>query len=403
MLDDNQYYRAEDVKPVVRGRWPTVLGTLLPDNFKDALERPGKQVPCPVNGGKTRFRFFRDTLNERGSAICNCCGAFGDGLEVLQWANGWDFTEALTAVGEFLQVEPRTSRKKRTVKPSIVIPAVPKWAERLQNRMSSSKALSPERAKSKILKVWEEGISLCSPEAVAFLRYLKNDRGIRLRLNPKHFHMDNLRFHPGLSYYEETLVEKDGEEVSKWVCLGEFPAILGALRNAQGELVTVHRTYLTDAGAKAPVDSPRKMMVPPSDLPVNGCSIKLSEPTGGIVGVCEGKETGWSVLSATGMGLYSLANTSLMEGYEVPNDIADEVHTFCIWADKDVSKAGMTAAAALKEKLEAKGYRVIVFEPSIPIPKGHKSVDWNDVLKSQGVLGFPDLRFLKQQSVRRYA
>lgn len=404
MLKDNEYFKAEDVRDAARGNWPKVLGTLLSQEFQVALEKPGKQVPCPNNGGKTRFRFFRDTLNERGSAICNCCGAFSDGFEVLQWANGWDFRTSLEAVGEALHVTPRQGRKTTKPRTNVVVPSIPKWAERLQERMAKIKPLSPERAMAKINAVWNEGVSLCDPKAVPFLRYLKNERGIRLRLNPQQFDTEHLRFHPALPYYEETLIEKNGEEVSKWVCLGEYPAILAALRNADGELVTVHRTFLTDLGKKAPVDGARKMMAAPSDMEINGCSIKLGDPTGGVLGLSEGKETGWAAMSATGIGVHSLVNTTLMAGYIVPLALRDKVHTFIIWQDKDVSNAGYDAAMTLKGRLEEEGYKVLVLEPAMPIPDGAKSVDWNDVLKTQGVLGFPDLRFLrKNTATKRYA
>lgn len=404
MLKDNEYFRNEDVRAAAYGRWPKVLATLLPEQFKDALDFPGtKQIPCAINGGKTRFRFFRESFNERGAGICNCCGPLSDGFAVLQWANKWDFTTAKEAVGELLAVTPQQGRKKTTNRTKVVVPSVSKWAEQLQERMAKTKAMTPERAKAKINAVWEEGISLCDPKAVAFIRYLQQERGIRLRLNPKMFDTEHLRFHPALPYYEETVIEKDGVKTSKWVCLGEYPAILAALRNAKGELVTVHRTFLTDRGLKAPVESPRKMMVPPSDTPVNGCSIMLNEPVDGVLGLTEGKETGWSVISATGMGLASLVNTTLMAGFDMPERLRKKVHTCVIWKDKDRSKAGTDAAETLKERLESEGYRVFVFEPPIPIPDDQKGVDWNDVLKTQGVLGFPDLRFLhKPMDTRRY-
>lgn len=406
MLKDNEYFDSDDVKNAVRGRWPLALGSLLPDGFQTALQKPGKQVPCPHNGGKTRFRFFRDSLNERGSAICNCCGAFSDGFEVLMWANKWDFRTAFEAVGETLHVQPKTRLNGTPAKPrsSVVVPEIPRWAKNLQERMAKVRTVSPERARSKILAVWNEGQPLTSPEAAPFLRYLMKDRGIRLRVSSKLFDPEHLRFHPALPYYEETVQEVNGVETSKWVCLGEYPAFMGALRNTSGELVTVHRTYLTPEGHKAPVDSSRKMMAAPSDMDVNGCSIKLGDPVSGVLGLCEGKETGWAAMSATGIGVHSLVNTTLMAGYEVPPVLKNEVHTFIIWQDKDVSKAGEEAANTLKDRLEAEGFKVFVFEPAMPIPVGMKSVDWNDVLKTQGVLGFPDLRFLRRTSpVRRQA
>lgn len=397
MLRDNEYFVSDDVKTAVRGQWPMVLATLLPESFSSALSKPGKQVPCPHNGGKTRFRFFRDTFVERGSGICNCCGALSDGFAVLMWANNWDFRTAIEEVGQTIGITPKQGRSKpRSKSDTVVTPHVSEWAKNLQNRMAKMQRVSPEKMRAKIHAFWEEGIALSDPKARPFVRYLQKNRGIRLRVSDKLFDPEHLRFHPAHPYYEEQIFDVDGEEKSKWVCLGEFPVLMAALRDSEGELVTIHRTYLTDAGTKAPVEAARKMMAPPSDTEVNGCSIALGEPTNGILGLCEGKETGWAAMAATGIGVHSLVNTTLMAGYNVPPHIASRVHTFLIWQDKDVSNAGAEAATALKDRLEAQDYRVFVFEPPMPIPAGEKSIDWNDVLKTQGLLGFPDLRFLRR-------
>lgn len=50
-----------------------------------------------------------------------------------------------------------------------------------------------------------------------------------------------LRYHAGLDYW------LDGQ------CIGRFPAMLAAVSSPTGELITVHRTYLTPDGQKAPV------------------------------------------------------------------------------------------------------------------------------------------------------
>src|SRR3546814_7694219 len=56
-----------------------------------------------------------------------------------------------------------------------------------------------------------------------------------------------LRFHAGLDYWH------DGH------CIGQFPAMLGVVTSPAGELVTIHRTYLTSDGHKAPVPTVKKL------------------------------------------------------------------------------------------------------------------------------------------------
>ncbi|STS99804.1 Uncharacterised protein [Klebsiella pneumoniae] len=58
---------------------------------------------------------------------------------------------------------------------------------------------------------------------------------------------DCLRFNPAMAYYDE-----DGNEV------GKFPAIVCAIRDVEGNLVTLHRTYLTQNGKKAKVGNAKR-------------------------------------------------------------------------------------------------------------------------------------------------
>ena len=55
-----------------------------------------------------------------------------------------------------------------------------------------------------------------------------------------------LRSHPGLPYYN------DNREL-----LGTFPAMLAKVENIAGELVALHRTYLTPDGKRLSVINPR--------------------------------------------------------------------------------------------------------------------------------------------------
>ncbi|MGF8316769.1 toprim domain-containing protein, partial [Klebsiella pneumoniae] len=92
-------------------------------------------------------------------------------------------------------------------------------------------------------------------------------------------------------------------------------------------------------------------------------------------------------------------NATLMESFEVP----EGVHTVLIWADKDKSVTGEKSANVLKAKLEKRGIRVYVLLPKLPIPPRAKGIDWNDVLMSQGSLGFPNARYLRDFIARRRA
>ena len=78
-----------------RGRWQQILPKLGVDP-RYLVNRHG---PCPLCGGRDRFRF--DDKDGSGSYFCGQCGA-GAGLILLQKLNGWDFKTAADEVDKVL-------------------------------------------------------------------------------------------------------------------------------------------------------------------------------------------------------------------------------------------------------------------------------------------------------------
>lgn len=68
-----------------RGHWAQILPALGVNILKN------RHQPCPVCGGKDRFRF--DDQEGRGTWFCNQCGA-GDGLALVTKALNVDISEA---------------------------------------------------------------------------------------------------------------------------------------------------------------------------------------------------------------------------------------------------------------------------------------------------------------------
>ena len=90
-----------------RGRWPDLLqqlGGLTPEQLTD------KHQPCPLCGGKDRYRF--DDQDGTGSWFCNkcggkaCTGGGGNGMDLLMRRMGWDFAEAAKRIEHHLTVIP---------------------------------------------------------------------------------------------------------------------------------------------------------------------------------------------------------------------------------------------------------------------------------------------------------
>jgi phage/plasmid primase-like uncharacterized protein len=108
---------AATVREAARGRWGSlILPTLditVPDNTR-------RHAPCPVCGGKDRFRF--DDRDGRGTFFCNQCDPHaGDGFDLVRKARNLPFRETLPLVAGVLGLD-ATSRMTthRPLPPPIV-------------------------------------------------------------------------------------------------------------------------------------------------------------------------------------------------------------------------------------------------------------------------------------------
>lgn len=347
--------KAEEVRPLARGRWGEILVALAPQ-LQNAIDRTGRHVPCPVHGGKDGYRVFKD-VEASGGSVCNTCGVFADGFATLMWANGWDFSTALNAVAEYLRTG--ASSAARLAAPKVASVEVGEADEKLRQALN---------------RVWNETVPVSDRDAEPARLYLAR-RGLSIR--PP----DTLRFHPSLSYY-------DGEKK-----IGEFPAIIAMVTGAQGKPVTVHRTYLTTDGKKAPVESPKKLMSYPKNRKLVGGAIRLVDP-GPVLAVAEGLETALAVMEGTGLPVWCAVNAYLLEHFEAP----PEVRRVIVFADKDRPTAqhprghGQEAARQLVQRLWAKGIQASAIVPAGDIPAGQKSLDWLDILNRDGAQAFPSLQ-----------
>lgn len=336
----------DDIKAAARGHWLSVLGELAPE-LAPALVRPGHHVPCPVHGGRDGFRLFRDAA-ETGGGVCNTCGPHQDGISLLMWLCEWSFREAVSRVAEALGMG-EDGVVSAPVAPRVPAPASARDADGIRERLQ---------------QVWQEAIPAGGSDVVC--RYLQG-RGLSARRLGEY---GALRFHPELPYYEDQMIT------------GRYPALVALVLDAAGHPATLHRTYLTPEGRKAPVSSPKKLMPHPNRLA--GGAIPLGEP-GGLLGVAEGIETALAVTQATGMPVWSCVSASLLARFEAPPC----VETLVVWADKDRSEAGQQAARALKARMWERGIQCRILAPPQAVPYQAKSLDWADVFLNEGAGGFP--------------
>lgn len=279
-----------DTANAARGRWPGILEAL----GVNPVFLTGKQTPCPICSGKTRFT-FDDKLN--GSWICTHCGA-GDGFKLLQLLHGWDFKKAAGEVDRIVGNIPVTTERK------------------------------PERTdeqKAKGCKMLLDGAGKVV-EGTAAYRYLLNRCGTPGDI------LRDLRAHPGIRHTTSG---------------GIHPAMLGVMRYASGGGASVHRTYLTPDGQKALVDPVKKMM---PGLPLNGSCVRLG-PVAERLGIAEGIETAIAASKMFGLPVWAATCAGLMKAWEPPQGVREVV----IFADNDASFVGYDAALDLGKRLKRLG------------------------------------------------
>lgn len=154
--------------------------------------------------------------------------------------------------------------------------------------------------------------------------------------------------------------------------LGYYPVMLAAVTNPSGELVTLHRTYLTAGGAKAEVPTVKKLM--PCAGPMSGASIKLYAPQrrtdGGLaLGVAEGIETALAAQKLFGVPVWPCVSANGLVSFTPPCEVT---HLY-VFADNDISNTGQRAAKELAERAALLGHEVRIHTPP-------KVGDWADVL-----------------------
>ena len=293
-----------------RGKWKGILLQLgVP-----AESLTGKHGPCPMCGGADRFRF--DNKDQRGTFICNACGA-GDGIKLAVEFTGKPFSHVAAQIDDMLG----------NVKPDA--PGKPSMSDEDRTR-----AL---RAVWSATKPMEPG-----DMAHAYL----TTRRIEELVYPK-----ALRFGPAIM---------DGEG-------GIRPAMVAIVTDFEGKPVTLNPTFLKpDGSGKAEMTSPRKLM--PGELP-DGSAVRLSEFNGGIIGIAEGIETALSASALYQIPVWAAINAGNLAKW-IPPEGTEEV---AIFGDNDAKFAGQAAAYALARRLASKNTPVTVHIPPMP------GTDWADV------------------------
>ncbi len=303
-----------------KGRWRSVLLALgIPEPCLT-----GKKGPCPVCGGKDRFRF--DDKGGSGSFFCNQCGP-GYGIHLLQKTMGVEYAAACRMIEGVIGVAATSDG-----------PAAPAKSER--DRVSATL-----RAK----EVWEGAAHLAAGSRVA--DYLRS-RGLSPVIGGP---LKSIRSVDRLLYLDE-----QGE------FRGRLPAMVALIHDADRRPTGIHRTFLTaDGSGKAPVPVPRKIL---GSLPA-GSAVRLGDPSGAL-GIAEGVETALAAALLFKVPVWAALTAGNLETWTPPDGVT-EIHVF---GDSDKNFTGQRAAYALANRLALQRFTVTV---QLPQPLGD---DWNDVV-----------------------
>ncbi|MEP9390578.1 toprim domain-containing protein [Mesorhizobium sp. KR9-304] len=307
----------EPLRERARGRWHSILPAIgVPS--KALRNRHG---PCPVCGGKDRFRF--DDKAGTGSFFCSQCGP-GDGIELVKRLHRLDFRQTAALIEQHLGEAP--ARQPQTG-----------GGSNDGHRLEELKAL------------WSRSrpITLDDPAG----RYLNDRTGITQFPACLRFSSDERYADPGTKPSWHPLL------------LARFEPADDA--NAEGPGFALHRTYLDAAGRKADMPSPRKML---GAMPAGG-AVRLM-PHGDTLGIAEGIETALSASALFNVPVWAALTSGLLQDWNPPN----EVRLVIVFGDTDASFTGQSAAYLLARRLKARGLIVSV---ELPLRTGS---DWNDVL-----------------------
>ena len=299
------------LKDRAQGRWSGILPALgIGEPFLT-----GKHGPCPLCGGKDRWRW--DNREGRGTWICSKCGA-GDGIELVMKRNGWEFREAAKQIEAVIgSVSPDPPKRER----------------------------SDRDKREAMSKLWRVSKTVESGDPVS--RYLFYRVGLTC-------FPSCLRTAYNLRYQSD--------------CPSFHPAMIAMVTGPDGAPSTLHRTYLTNDGRKAPVIEPRRLM---PGIIAKGAAIRLG-PAGDVLGIAEGIETALSATALFGVPCWAAVSAAMLAAWQPPT----EAKRIVVFGDNDESYTGQAVAYRLAKRL---GDERLV-EVQIPLEVG---ADWNEVHQLQ--------------------
>jgi putative DNA primase/helicase len=302
-----------------RGKWPSILigvGVSLSE-----AARKGRDAPCPICGGKDRFRFSnKDGL---GLWYCHGCSEGGDGVKLVMKVKGVDFKGAAKLIDGVLGDR------------SFYSPSA-------SHGNGNTAATTNDGGSPKdVLRSWRDAYpDIRNTTVEAYLR----GRGLTLT----DAEARSLRFHPALFH---------------WISKQKFPAMVAAVARApdegkDGTVVTCHQTFLQiDGSGKAPVE---KSKLFPAGVNPAGAGVWFGspDPSHEFV-VAEGIESALSAMRILGVQAGCAALSAVgIQRLVLPQHIRRVI----VFADSDELQQGVAAANEARRRWRSEGRTVKVLQ-----------------------------------------
>ena len=333
----NQYrYSFNDIQAAAQGQWHFILTSVgIP-----ASSLTNKHQPCPMCGGNDRYRF--DDKNGTGSYFCNGCGA-GNGFQFVQrFLNLGSFPQAVKIVAQLLGMGDTANPMPTPPKREFTPPPPPK--DNL----------------AQIKKIWRKGTHIHNTLGESYLR----KRGIS-RIPET----SELRYCSQLSYWHK---DDNGEFHN----FGEYGALIGLMRNENGEVVGLQRIYLqddqkariTDYKTKKIADC--KKMMTRFPRAASGAAVQIMPiDEKGFLCVAEGIETALAAHELFGgVSVWATVNAGNMARLHLPQGLK----RLLIVADNDPT--GRHAAHDLAVRAIKQGIKTQIWQPESTV-KGFDALD----------------------------
>jgi putative DNA primase/helicase len=304
-----------------RFRWREILPRL----GVDTRFLTNKHGPCPLCGGKDRFRF--DDKDGSGSYYCGQCGA-GAGIILLRKMHGWDYKEACDEIDRIIGADSAP----------VSAPSPPEKPDERRAgaiRRALAQAVTPAVVDAYLMR---RGISARSPALLGDAR---------------------------CPYFIED-EDKDRHRLA-----GHYPAVVAPILGPDGKLQSVHRIY------DAAVD-PRKKTLPPITT-IKGGAVRLFDPDEEL-GIGEGIENSLAAHALFRVPVWAALTEGGIRAFQPPPGLL-RLHIF---GDNDANYVGQAAAYDLAKRLHRETKGALAVEVHVPpLVKGDKS-DWLDVLNDGG-------------------